>query len=151
MNCSMKGEFCDHNVEWWIGDLLRRYNGKHPGSLTAWRKHRNWVKLIEWQAIPGDWKPDHLDYHVNRFLRANDNCPGSDNPWSIQHRTVTRKIGIPAQGVYSYPIAEYSITRVLSDERQTKYLVERSRTQRELQAVRFREMQPSMIQSIDDF
>jgi hypothetical protein len=150
MNCSMKGRFCDHNVECWIGDMLRRYHAKHPGSLMAWRKHRNWVKLIEWEATPGGWKPDHIEDHMNCFLRANDNCLGSDNPWSIHNRTVTRKIGIPGQGGYTYPMAEYSITLVLTEEEQTKYLRERWRAQQELEAVQFREMEPSMIQSIDD-
>jgi len=88
----------------WIGIILRRHYAVHPDSFTHWRKLNNWVKVLEWQMRPGQWKPEALNLGMRGFLTVGDNIIGSKNPWSIAKQIVLK----------GYWIDEYSIGKVCS-------------------------------------
>lgn len=131
----IRGPICNAEDARWIGDVLRWFDSQHPGAVAEWRTPKFWVVVLRHFSEPasGEQKdaadladlkarrPRDLDSAMDAFLRANDNIPGSDNPWSIDERR--RKVERTARsGSYSFHLAEYRIGRVLSANRQLSHL-----------------------------
>jgi hypothetical protein len=101
-----------------IGDVLRHDHEECPGALTQWRRERNWLALIRWNASPNFALPQYLEHEVTTFVRAGSIRLGSENPWSISHRSAPHQISTRDGLQMKYPIAEYSIRRIRSREEQ---------------------------------
>jgi hypothetical protein len=108
----------------WLGVVLRRYSEKSPGGLAQFRPVSSWIQIIEWQLRQNESMPEYMDLYVSTYLRAGNNRPGSENPWSITHRSAPRmtKRQRPDDPRSSYLIAEYAIERVRTLEEDIAFL-----------------------------
>jgi hypothetical protein len=151
----------------WIGRMLRRYHEEHPDGLARYRTQEQWVKTIEWQAAKGEVMPEFLSGAVAHFLQAGglyigrdgywvagSNRLGSDNPWSIKHRSILHRVITFHNGEQSKIWRdEYSINRIPSLEQDVafqwaKYDKEKARQEK---AKRERYPDPLMDPDVTDF
>ena len=129
-----RGPLCPSDSAQWMGDVLRWFDARYPDAIGEWRSLKLWVAFFRYFSEPGAGgatdatyltelqtrRPKDLRDDVDRFLRANDNVPGSDNPWRIDLRR--RSVQRTGKGVrYSFGLAEFRIGQVLSADRQLAF------------------------------